>query len=148
MNFFDALKSHMQRDKVKHGVDCSNNNETSAMINSYDSALRPVTRHYDRTILTQTIRMVTRTLIETKNKNLSAPNHLLTIMSINGKECADTVDAIFNKYFQSKADISNKAKALNRERSNNIASYELHEVKFVHAMCNRNWDRSFFPLLS
>ena len=104
MNLCDTIRSYTNRDKIKNDIDYSNSNESIGIINSCDRAVHSMTRYCDRTILTQTISLITKTSIG-KNKNLVTPNSLLSIISTNGKECVDIFNTIFNNYFQSKSDI-------------------------------------------
>ena len=84
MDFKDAIRTFVKRDKSKY-ITHSNNN-TIYIVNSINGAVYPVTKYCDCTILTQSFSLITSTTVMYQNKNLSSPSNLLSIMSTNGKE--------------------------------------------------------------
>ena len=57
-----------------------------AIVNSCDGAVHTVTRTCDRTILTQSIGIITSNAIKNNNRNLAKPKDLISMTSSNGKE--------------------------------------------------------------
>ena len=75
------------------------------IVNSCDGTVHPVTRFCNRTILTQSISIITSTTIRNNNWNLAKPKDLLSIMSSNGKENIETLAKVFKDYFIEKGSI-------------------------------------------
>ena len=56
-------------------------------------------------------------------------------MSSNGKENVKTLSQMFNTYFTEKSSHPKIAKAIGRNDPKNAVQVELHDVKFIYAMC-------------
>ena len=148
ITFIDDIKSYVNHDESKYGITCNNNDEIVCIINSYDRTVHPVTKYCDRTILTQSISILTPPSIQNNIRNLAKRNNLLIIMSTNGKEDIKTLDNIFEHYFQKKYKVNEITNTLHRNNnSNNVLILELYDIKFTYTMYNRNWNHSYYPFL-
>ena len=85
MDFVAGIKSCISRDESSYGISHGNNEEIVCIVNSFDRAIHPVTKFCDGTILTQTIAMSDPSYVRYHKGNLSTPNNLMSIMSLNGK---------------------------------------------------------------
>ena len=147
LDFIDSIKSYVDRDRSKFGIMYNNNDEIVCIVNSCDGAIHPVTKFCDRTILTQSIGILTPTSVKYHNRNLATPGNLMTLMSTNGKEDTKTLDNVFEHYFSKKEKLVDIKGAMERENHDKLLLLELHDVKFTYTIFNRNWNREFFPFL-
>ena len=86
MSHIDQVESCANRDLINHNIDCKVGNGIVAIVNSCDGAVHPVTRHCNRTILTQSIGILTSNTINNNNRNLANHKDLLSTMSSNGRK--------------------------------------------------------------
>ena len=96
------MESYANRDLVNHNMNHKLDNGTIAIVNSCDGAVHPVTRCCDRSMMTQSISIVTSTTIKNNNRNLAKPKDLLSVMSSNSKEKIEILDEFFKDYFTKK----------------------------------------------
>ena len=67
--------------------------------------------------------------------------------STNGKEDTKTLENVLEHHFKNKHELDEIERSLDKSNNNIFLVLELHEVKFTHAMHNRNWNHRFYPFL-
>ena len=87
MDFLDAIKNYIQRDKDKHQILYSLN-DAVCIVNSCDGVAHPVTKCCGRTMLTHATILLTPLAIKFHSRNLENTFNFLSVMSVNGKEDA------------------------------------------------------------
>ena len=137
----------MGRDREKRDGNHDSDDDIVVIVKSCDGAVHPVTRCCNRTILTQSMSLLSKDSIKKNKRNLSKPRDLLSIISLNGKENVETLDQTFSSYFGGKLKHEEIDAGLGRSNRKNVVQVELHDVKFIHAMHARNWNRSYCPFL-
>ena len=100
MSYIGGVKSYTNIDLINHKIDYKLGNGIVSILNSCDEEVHPVTRHCDRTMLTQSIGILTSNTIKDNNLNLAKPKDLLSMMSSNGKENIETLDKVLKDYFE------------------------------------------------
>ena len=63
MSHIEGVESHANRDLINHSIDHKAGDGIVAIVNSCDGVVHPITRHCDRTILTQSIGVLTSNAI-------------------------------------------------------------------------------------
>ena len=113
-------------------------------MSSCDGAAHLVTRHCYRTMLTQSIGILTSNTTQNNNRNLAKSRDLLSTMISNGNENIETLDEVFKDYFDEKCSSRLLQKTFGLR---NAVQFELHNVKFACMMCGRMWNRNYYPFL-
>ena len=135
MDFADAIKTRIERNKIEYNI-THNGDNAMRIVNSCDGAAYPVIKHCDRTILTQSLCLLTLTSVIDHSRNLSSLSNLLSTMSTNGEENTKTLDNALQHHFHTKKNKAVIAELLGRDDDSKLDWLESHDVKFAFSMHN------------